>query len=278
MKVLKLLSTGAVVVLTAAFFSAPVAAQTTWNFGDSGNCDITGNTATLNCTVGNANNTLRAEGFAASTTAGARYVRGTLSNQGGSGMGFTAPGESTGAPQHAFDNNGSHELLLLNFGFNRVVVTGVTTGWSQQDTDVSLLRWNGAASGPTMTNTANFATSSLLAAGWVLVGSADLDGQVNGHNTFNNRTYNTGIAATTVNSSSWWIISSYFGANSGHLDHGNDYFKLLSVSTACVGNTGGGACNTDPNRNSQVPEPGSLALVALALVGIAATRRRRTVA
>lgn len=275
MKIFKILSASAVFAAGVVFFAAPAAAQTTWNFGNGGNCDITGSTQQLNCRVGNVNNTLRAEGYAAA--AGAQYVRGTLTNQNASGMGFTAPGENTSAPQHAFDNNGSHELLLLNFGFNKVVVTGASTGWSQQDTDLSLLRWTGAATGPSMTSTANLTTSSLLASGWVLVGSADLDGQANSNSTFGHLSIETGVAPTAANSSSWWIISSYFGPNTGGLDRGNDYYKMLSVSTTCVSNTGGGACDHDPGRN-EVPEPGSLALVGLALAGMVVARRRKSVA
>jgi hypothetical protein len=271
MKLSTLSSAG--LALVAALVATPALAQTTWNFGDGGNCDITGSTGALNCTAGT-NNTVRVEGFAAAS--GSNYVRGTLTNQGGSGLGFTAPGESSGSPQHAIDNSGSHELLLLNFGFNQVVLTGAATGWSQYDTDITLLRWTGGSAGPSLTSTSNMSTSGLVAAGWTLVGSADVDGVANSTGTFGARTASTGLAVTSENSSSWWIISSYFGANSGHLDRGNDYFKLLAVHSTCVSNGNGGDCYTP---RGDVPEPGSLALVGLALAGgIVATRRRKQAA
>ena len=268
MKQFSLISAG--VALLSALVMAPASAQTTWNFGDGKNCDITGSTSALSCTAGT-NNTLTTEGYAAA--AGSSYVRGTLTNQGGSGLGFTATGESTGSPQHAIDNNGSHELLLLNFGFNEVVVTGLGTGWSQQDTDISLLRWTGDAAGPSLASTANMTTTGLVAAGWALVGSADLDGAATTTGSFGAKSTTTGLAVNADNSSSWWIISSYFGASSGHLDRGNDYFKLLTVSSTCVSNSSGGECNTPPRGD--VPEPGSLALVGLALAGVVASRRRK---
>lgn len=272
MKSFTFISAGA--ALLAALCVAPAAAQTTWNFGDGKNCDITASTSAQSCTVGSGN-TLVTEGYGAA--AGGHYVRGTLTNQWGSGLGFTAAGEATGSPQHAIDNNGSHELLLLNFGFNEVVITGAMTGWSQTDTDLSLLRWTGGAAGPALGSTLNMSTTGLVAAGWALVGSADLDGVLTntaGTN-FGARSVSTGLDATAANSSSWWIISSYFGANGGSLDRGNDYFKLLAVHSTCVANSSGGACNTPPR--AEVPEPASLALVGLALAAVVATRRRKSV-
>lgn len=258
--------------LLAAFAATPAFAQTTWNFGNGGNCDITSSRATLNCTVGT-NNTLRAEGYAAA--AGSAYVRGTLSDQGGSGLGFTASGEVTAPPQHGFDNNGQNELLLLNFGTNRVVVTGVALGWSFNDSDLSLLRWTGSAA-PTTLLSGGVTTASLLASGWALVGSADLDGSSSTGQTFGQNSIGTGLAANAANSSSWWIISSYFGPTTGNLDAHNDYFKLLAIHTTCVSNSTGGACNTPPRND--VPEPGSLALAGLALAGLAVSRRRKKAA
>lgn len=267
MNKLALLSTGA--ALLALLAAAPAAAQTTWHFGNGGNCDLAGNRSVHNCSLG-ANNQLTAEGYGAA--AGANYVRGTLTDQGDAGMGLRAVGEASGSPQHAFDNDGQHELLLLNFGVNRVVVTGVATGWSFRDTDLSLLRWTGSEA-PVLGSMLNMSSTGLVAAGWALIGSADLDNSITRNANFGAQSIGTGLAATAANASSWWIISSYFGPTVGALDRGNDYFKLLAVHTDCVSNSAGGACNTVPQGNG-VPEPGSLALVGLALAGAVVARRR----
>ncbi|MBK8120481.1 MAG: PEP-CTERM sorting domain-containing protein [Sulfuritalea sp.] len=88
----------------------------------------------------------------------------------------------------------------------------------------------------------------------------------------------TNNAINTANVySSYWLIGAYnplAGTDNGFTATGIDYVKLASVTgVVCVGGTGPN-CGTPP---SQVPEPGSLALVGFALMGMVGLRKRRQV-
>ncbi len=246
------------------------AAQSTWDLSTT-LCDPTSNALganTAGCAVGSTTASVTAW---SNTGSGGKYARAAITDQGASGVGITSAGETTASPNHAIDNFGNSELVLLNFGTDKVSLSQLSTGWAYNDADVSVLRWN-ATTGPDLTTmTTSGTTDGLIAQGWQLVASGDVDGVTANNNvTFGTKTF--GFTGGT--SSSWWIISSYFGGNSGNLDAGNDYFKLLSFTGTCTGNQTGGACGTPPT--SQIPEPASLALVGIALAGMVGARRRKS--
>ena len=191
------------------------------------------------------------------------------------GLGVSATGEPTSSPNHAIDNNGFVDALFLQFN-SQVDLDAITIGWSQTDADISLFRytgggnpWNNGNSGDLLGRTYGNLTSS----GWAFVGSyADL--AVNSA-----RAVNAGDGA-----SKYWLISAYTSLagsgcnalpNSGATcTDGNDYFKVLSLTTStpplCGGTTGIACAST-------VPEPGTAALLSIALAsGLMLRGRRRS--
>lgn len=155
-----------------------------------------------------------------------------------------------GSPEHAVDNNGFTDGLLLSFT-ESTTLRSLTVGWSQTDADLSVLAYTGAGA-PIMTGKS---VSDLLSNGWSLVSNlTDVAGTVG---------FNAG-ALGVAKSSSYWFVSAYNQGFGGSYTNNNDHFKLSAFSG-----------ERTPN-NQQVSEPGALALASLAVLGMWSARRRRS--
>ncbi|EGJ09449.1 MULTISPECIES: exosortase-dependent surface protein XDP1 [Rubrivivax] len=230
-------------------FAGAASAQNTWSLLDSCTPN-SGTTQLATCTSGGKSVAVTA--YAAGS--GANFAKASMTEWYTNGIGVSYSGEPTGSPQHAIDNNGKTELVMLNFT-TATMLSALSIGWFENDADISVLRWTGQGAPDLTTNS----TGNLTSSGWTLVASRDVDPSYSWN--FSGGGY-----------SSWWLISSYFGASgyaadgSGYLDKGNDYFKLLSFTGTTQ--SGGGS-------GGSVPEPGTLALAGLALAGIVGAKRRR---
>jgi hypothetical protein len=195
----------------------------------------------------------------------------------GSGYGISSTSGDVSSPEHALDNNGRQESLLLNFGAS-TELDGVKIGWNGgYDSDITVLAWKPTEYMDPAVNSGTIVApelsgqtySQLLGLGWMLVGNySNLQSGVE-------KAVNGGDKPV---SSSYWLVLSYntlggtakvgdsldTSARGFVGDSSKDYGKFYSVSYS-----------PGTKNENKVSEPSTALLLGAAMVGLVGWRNRR---
>jgi len=237
-----------------AAFAPAAFADATWTFNSSNCSTASANTYgnSYSCSSGGSSVALTAW---STTSSGSTFANANLAlYDGGFGVRNRTETLSVGQPNHSMDNSGQTDLIALNFGSATADLSALKIGWSQNDTDVSLLFYSGTGTPDFTTQLQGLTTAQLLAKGWSLVSNYSLS------------TSSTTAVNPANYSSSWWLVSAF---NSGYGKTGDtksDYVKLLSVAALLT---------TPPPPSGKLPEPSSLALLGLAFCAAVGVSRRK---
>lgn len=268
-----------------------VAADTSWTVSSSTPANISsGVTVAAYSNTGGTNGSANALNNAASQTiqtATWNPTYGGIANADACTSGSYCDYNEGISPEHAIDNNQRYDMALLDFSATGSVnLKTLKLGWAQYDSDVTVMAYTGAAPFSTANKLIGATYAQLIGLGWQTIGNYANVGTANNLDL-------TGANTQTLSAgkySSYWLVGAYNPLAAGttvylassstngsgtdptgsSLGVGNDNIKLASVGgIVCTGGTGP---NCTPGK---VPEPGSLALVGFALMGMMGLRKRR---
>jgi len=167
------------------------------------------------------------------------------------------------SPEHAVDNNQRNDMVLFSFD-EAVSLTQVGIGWYGGDSDITVMAYTGSGTPAALTGqTYSGLVPPDLDSGWTLINHfCDVAAEPGDKVTFSTTTY-----------SSYWLIGAYNSYVGGSACTDKDGTHCGSVSDAVKISLLAG--NKKPGDNGNVPEPGTLGLLGLGLLGLVRARRSK---
>ncbi|GAB1718392.1 MAG: hypothetical protein NTAFB09_01230 [Nitrosospira sp.] len=251
----KFASAGAVMISVAGFVGNVNASMITWN------TETGGSSTTISCTSGVGNgctftrsgDVLKARAYSTNNDSGTGDFKKATINVYDGGIGVRNPDQSeeNSSPNHSIDNYGRDDLVVFEFSSTTFSPESFMIGWKSGDADIRA--WIGGDTLAAGYNFAGTAFSDLASLGFTMF-------------SFNNVAVDT-VKNFNTDLTGRYLIFAPQPYNSGGGDKNYDYFKISQIKGEYI----------TVLPDTPVSEPGTLALMGIALAGLWAKGRRRTV-
>jgi hypothetical protein len=207
------------------------------------------------CTFTKGGEVLKATAYATNNNSGSGdFTKATINvYDGGIGVKNANDGNETSSPNHSIDNSGKDDVVVFEFASSGFDPESFMIGWKYGDADVRA--WIGGDNLAAGYNFTGVGFSDLTSLGFTLF-------------TFNNVATDTAKNFNTALTGHYLIFAPAL-YNTGGSDSNYDYFKISQIAAQYAG--------PPPQQpDNPVSEPGTAALLGIALAGFWANRRRKS--